>query len=378
MKRKTTKLLLAMKTIIGSIIGVGIFGLPFVASQAGFSISSIFILVVGFVYAITLILFSEIIMYTPGQSRISGLAGKYLGHHWKPIASFLQFSNSWGAMLGYIILGGAFLKAIFAPWFDISLFNSQLIFAIVSSFILIGGLGFVAYIESYFFWMVIALIISMIALGLPHAEFTNLLNIEPSNWHIPLGVALVAFGGFAAIPEAADVLNDEREKLRKAVIFSMLFCGLIYILFSGTVLMVTGGNTTQDALIGFAEVIAPWFVFIASIVGLFSVFSSFIVLGMSNIDGFVYDYKIRYVISWFITSLIPISIFLFGARNFIGVIGLTGGILGSLIGLMVIRMYKKARHDVCMPKRCLAIPSGALYLCQAIFLLGIIMQIIGD
>lgn len=378
MIKKNTRLILAMQTIIGSIIGVGIFGLPYVASQAGFFMNTAFIIIAGIVYATTLILFAEVIMYTPGHSRIAGLAEKYLGHHWKIPASFFQYTSSWGAMLGYTILGGSFLHAILQPWINIPLTTAQYLFVIISSLTLLGGLGLVAYIQAYFFWIISILIIAMLVFGLPYADFSQLLNIDWQYWSLPLGVVLFAFGGFAAIPEAADILNSERDKLRRAVILSVAFCALVYIIFSGTVLIVTGQGTTQDALIGFSEVIGPWFVIASSIVGLFSVFSSFVVLGISNLDGLLHDFKMRYLNSWLIVSVVPITIFALGARNFINVIGFTGGLIASLIGLIIIRMYKKAKHDVCMPKRCLNIPNFLIIFCQLVFLLGIILQIIGD
>jgi tyrosine-specific transport protein len=378
MKSKNSRaLLLAIQTIIGSIIGVGIFGLPYAASQSGFFISSIFIILVGFVYTVTLILFSEVIMYTNGQSRIAGLAERYLGHHWKIPTSLLQYASSWGAMLGYTILGGAFLQVILNLWFNIDLVTAQLLFVSFASLILIGGLGVVAYVQASFFWILIALLIAMVYLGAPSIDVQNLNTFNVSNWALPLSVALFAFGGFAAIPEAADILHDQKVKLRKAVIISVAFCTFVYLLFSAIVLAVTGSSTSSDGLIGFANVIAPWFATVASGIGLFSVFSSFMVLGISNLDGLVFDFKFRYLNAWLLVIAVPITLFLLGARSFIDVIGFTGGLIGSLIGLIVIRMYKKAKHDVCMPKRCLGMPRYLIFIAQVTFVVGIAMQIIG-
>lgn len=369
------RFLRSTQTIVGSVIGVGIFGLPYVVAQAGFLIGLIHLLVVGFVYTVALILYAEVIMYTPGKMRIAGLAERYLGHHWRHAASLFQYSNSWGAMIGYVVLGGGLLHALLATLTGGSEFLFQLVFFGVASLVLLGGLGLVSWVESYFFWTILLLSVFLVVAAIPNAEIANLFYTNLPSWTAPLGVALFAYGGFAAIPEAADILRGNKDLLRRSTIFAMVFCAAFYVLFTMSVVLVTGEATTEDALLGFSKVVGDWFLTVSGVIALYSIFSSYIVLGMSNIDGLVYDFRWRYLTSWLFVIAVPLVFFLIGARDFISVIGFTGGVIGSFIGLIVVRIYKKARRDVCMPKRCLTVPSYVIWFVQAVFILGIIVQL---
>lgn len=369
------RFLRSMQIIVGSVIGVGVFGLPYVVAQSGFLIGALHLLIVGFVYTVALFIYAEVIMYTPGKMRIAGLAERYLGHHWRHASSFFQYSNSWGAMIAYVVLGGGLLHALFETWLGGAELVYQIVFFVVASLVLLGGLGLVSWVESYFFWVILVLSVLLIVAAVPNIDAQNLIYVNLPNWASPLGVALFAYGGFAAIPEAADVLKGNRELLRRSTIYAMIFCASFYVLFTLAVVAVTGENTTQDALIGFSATVGQWFLTASGIVAIYAVLSSYIILGMSNIDGLVYDFRWKYVPAWFAVILIPAIFFLLGARDFIPVIGFTGGVIGSLIGLIVVRIYKKARSHVCMPKRCLTVPNYVLWFVQFIFLLGIFIQI---
>ena len=52
----------AIATLVGTIVGVGIFGLPYAAGQAGFFISSVYLFGLFFVFALLHLMFGEIIL----------------------------------------------------------------------------------------------------------------------------------------------------------------------------------------------------------------------------------------------------------------------------------------------------------------------------
>jgi len=365
-----------VQTSAGSIIGVGIFGLPFVFSQAGFVIGVAHLVLGALLYLVVLIMYAEVVMHTPGHKRLVGLVGKYIGPHARIPTMLVSYAHVWGAMVAYIIIGGEFLYALFGQGVGGLLGTYQVIFGISMSLVLIGGLGFISRIESIFVWALLGLLL-LVALGsLPHADLSNLATIEPRNWFLPFGVTLFAFGGVAALPETADVLGRQRYLLRRTVAYSILIVSIVYIIFSGVVVAVTGLETTQESILGLGSVIGDWAITVGAIIGLFSVFTSFIVLGVSVMDSLIYDYKMRYMPAWFIAVAFPFVAYLFGAKNFINVIGFTGAVLGTIVALTVIYLYKKAKRDVCIPKNCLLIPQWVTYVVTAIFIAGMILTLI--
>ncbi len=360
---------------IGSVIGVGIFGIPFIFAQAGFGIGMIHLIVIGAVNLVILLIYADIVMNTGGHHRISGIVERYAGPWWGHVASFLLFASSWGAMVAYIIIGGEFLQAILGPWLNISLMSWQLLFFVVSAFLLIGGLGFIAKLEVFFVFGLLALVTVILTASLPHADLAELTTFDTSMWFAPFGVVLFAFGGLAALPEMADVLGNKKSQLRKAILLGMGIVTIVYTVFAGVTVAVTGARTTQEAILGLGAVVGDWALVLGAFIGLFSVLTSFLILGIAIMNGLVFDYKWRYFRAWGLVVMIPVLVFLFGARDFIDVIGFTGAILVGLLSILLIYTYKKAKRDVCMPKRCLRVPNWLLWLTGAVFVGGIIFTI---
>ena len=179
------------------------------------------------------------------------------------------------------------------------------------------------------------------------------------------------------LPEMKDILGKNKSLLRPSVVLGFATIALMYALFATIVVSVTGAATTQEAILGLGEVIGDWAVTLGSLIGFVAVGTSFLILGVQIMNSFMYDYKRRYMLSWAFAGGVPVVVFLLGARDFIDVIGFTGGVLASLVGLITIRMYLKAKVHACTPKRCLAIPSWAMYLASLILFAGMIATIVG-
>ena len=103
---------LAVFSLVGTTIGAGIFGLPYVFAKAGFFIGLIeFIILVGIILLIQQML-GEVALRTPGKKRLIGYVEKYLNPKWKSWIMTSIFLGSIGVLLVYIILGGEFLSAL--------------------------------------------------------------------------------------------------------------------------------------------------------------------------------------------------------------------------------------------------------------------------
>lgn len=368
----------SVQPLIGSVIGVGIFGLPFVFAQAGFLVGLLYLVILGLANTVLLLMYGDIIKNTDGHARISGVVRMYLGHHWSWFATVVLFAASWGAMIAYIILGGGFLHALLGPIFGGTITMYQVIFFIVSGTLMVGGLGFIARIESVFVVLLLGMLFFILFGSVPHVALNNLLYVNADHWFLPFGVVLFAFGGLAAVPEMSHILGRYRaQDLNKSIVVGTVTVALVYALFAGVVTGVTGSNTTEDAITGVGAVVGNWALILGSMIGIVSVFTSFLILGISIMNGLTYDFKQRHLVSWGIAAGVPFVLFLAGARSFIHVIGFTGGVLGSLIAIIVIYMYIRAKNHVCTPKRCLMIPNYVLFLCSLVFGFGLIMTLAG-
>lgn len=358
--------------LIGSSIGVGVFGLPYVFAQSGFGIAIIHLMVVAGVNLSLLLMYADILRNTREHPRFTSIVKNYLGSFWSYIAALLLFLGVWGAMIAYIIIGGEFLHALLGSMIPFSTLAFQLIFFGIASIAVMGGLLFTSKIESTLVFLLFITLIILVGGSLPHIEPPNLVEVNLSNWAMPFGVILFAFGGFPVIPEMAEVLGRYRRRLPGAIITAVLTVAAVYLAFSGVIVAVTGPQTTQEAIQGLGSVVGNWVVIVGSIIGLISVFTSFVALALSNISTFNVDYKIPYLGAWFITISVPVTVFLLGARDFIGVIGVTGSIFVSSTGLLIILLYERAKGHVCLPKRCLVIPTWVVFLAALVMVFGIV------
>lgn len=366
----------SIQPLVGSVIGVGIFGLPFVFAQAGIGIALIHLVVLAVVNGTLLLVYADIIRNTKGNPRLTGLVRRYLGNGWSHLATVSLFGGSWGALVAYIIVGGEFLHALFAPLIGGGLFTYQMVFYAGCALLVIGGIGFISRLEVAFVMTLLAMLALIMIGSVPHVDVSNFAHVDTENWFLPFGVVLFAFGGIAAVPEMAHVLGRQKGRyLRPAIITGMVVVSIVYLLFSSIVTGVTGTNTTDEAILGLGAAVGDWALVLGAMIGLFSVFTSFLILAVSIMDTMIYDYKWRYLQGWALSVTVPLVIFLLGARSFIGVIGFTGGVLGSFIGLLVLYTYTKAKKDVCTPKRCLSIPNWILGICALVFSFGIVLTI---
>ena len=104
---------LALASLIGTIIGAGVFGIPYVMAKSGIIFCLFYFLILGAAALFLHLFFGEIVLRTKKKHRLIGYTEKYLGGRAKILVSFSTIIGTIGALLAYIILGGNFLKIIF-------------------------------------------------------------------------------------------------------------------------------------------------------------------------------------------------------------------------------------------------------------------------
>lgn len=376
MNKGRARFWMAVYAIVGSTIGVGIFSLPYVIAQAGPWLGLLWMFGVAVLNVMALQMYAEVVMFTPGRSRLPGLARRYLGEHMAPIVGFFGFMHGWGAMLSYIVIGGFFLHSLASFFINLPIVVFQAAFAGLMSLILLGGLGFVSWIEKYMVAVLAIVFLVMIVAGIPHMEFAHLLAPgSPGVWFLPFGPLLFAFSGFSAIPEAADLLRQDRGRLRDVIFTSSALITFFYVAFIVVAIAIAGPDITTEAIQGIAAEMGDWFLILGSIMGLAAVSTSFILIGISITDSLVYDFQFRHLPAWALTAVVPSFFFILGARDFLTIVSITGGVLGGLTGLLVLWIYTKARVDMCLPKRCLSIPRSVIFVVGLAYLVGIGLEL---
>ena len=367
----------ATAMLVGMIVGVGIFGVPYAVEKVGFALGATYIFVIGLLLLLVHLLYSEVILRTEGKHRLVGYAAIYLGEKGKIVAALAQISSFYGALIAYIIIGGQFLHLVLAPLLGGTILMYQVGFFVFMSLLVGAGLKLVAPIEFAMTALLLAVVGVILAFGLPYVWYPNLYVMNLKEIFFPYGVLLFALGGAAAIPEMRDLLRGQEAKMKRVVTLGTIIPLVITILFSFMVIGVSGENTTSEAISGLVGPLGQNIVLLGAIFGFLAIATSFLVLGLNLKEIFKIDYKINGWLSWVLACIVPFLVFLLARPEFISVIAFTGAVLGGLEGILIILIWLKARkHGKRTPEYQLNVSKWALSLMVLIFVLGIVYKII--
>lgn len=361
------------RPLIGTAVGVGIFGLPYVFSQAGYSYGLLALVLVAALSLLTFYLYADLLAITKGHVRFVAVVGHQLGPMGRVVATVAYLASLWGAMLAYVIIGGQFTANVFQPLFHGAEFTYQVIFWLVASVSMVGGTLFVRRLQATLIPLFFVMIVALTLYALPHLQVAYLTTVNTSHIFLPFGALVFAFSGFSAVPECRDALGRQVSLTRPALLLGAAIIATLYGLFTFAIVGMTGPFTSEQAVDGLRFIASPWLSIFVSAIGLCTVFTAFITVGNSLMNSLMYDFRQRFLSSWWLTVTLPLCVFVFGARDFIEVIGVTGGLLGGLSGIVLLVAYERARMTAQLPKRALAIPQIFVVLAFLVFAAMIIL-----
>ncbi len=367
----------AIAVLIGTIVGAGMFGIPYVVAQSGFLIGAAFLLFLTVISLLVHLIYGEIVCRTRKKHRLVGYAEHYLGKWGKIIITFSVLFGLFGALLVYIIISGEFLSTIFSPLLGGNTFIYSLIFFVFGAFAIFKGLVLIERLELVMTLFLFLIVFLIFFSGLSHFDVSNLKTINLKYFFLPYGVILWALAGASAIPEIKEVLTLDGKWYKRAIIWGTIIPAVLYFLFMFIVVGITGKSTTPESITGLVDSLGRNIIIWGAAFGALAAMTSFFVIGLCLKKVFWYDYKIKENLSWLLTCLIPLIGFLLGLREFIPIIGFLGVILGAVDGTILVLIYRKAKKKGDkQPEYSLKMPLFIAYALVGVFALGLIYQII--
>lgn len=350
----------AAAALAGTVIGAGIFGIPFVVSQIGFWPGVVYLLVLGGMMLFLNLLYHQVILQTPGDRQLTGYSQIYLGKWGKALATLAICSGAYGALLAYLIKTGEFLNLIF-PGISPNFF-SFLVF-ILASTALVFGLRSISFLQSLLVIALLALVVLISFLGAPQISLTNFAGFRSRFFFLPYGVILFAFLGASIIPEMEEILRGQSRQLKKAIVIGSLTPFLVYLLFAAVVVGVCGSLTSDDAIGGLTLFLPAWIIKLGAVLGVLTMISSYLALSYVLREVWFRDFHLPKPTAFLLAILPALIFFLAGAKNFIHVLGITGAISGGLEGILIILLFQRAKK--------IRRPSFILLVLMIIFIIGI-------
>ena len=371
------RFLCATAVLMATIVGVGMFSLPYAGAQSGFLIVAAFLFILTSIMVLLHLLYGEIVSRTKEKHRLVGYANYYLGKIGKRIVSFSVIIGLYGSLLVYIIVGGNFLHTIFSSLINVPGFVFNLIFFIIGVIAVYFGIKLIAELDILMALFLILIVFLFLYFGLDKLNIANLKTISWQNAFFPYGVILYSLAGMAAIPEIKEIIGKNSKLYKRSIILGTVIPAILYIMFIFSVIGLTGLDTSSEAIAGLVGLLGKKIIFIGALFGFLACLTSFFVLGLSLKKTFWYDFKINKNLSWLLVCIIPIGLFVLGIRGFVPIIVLLGSFLAVIEGTAIVLIYKKAkRFGDRIPEYSLKVSNVLRYIIILIFVLGFIYTLV--
>ena len=367
----TKKFLIATSVLVGTCIGAGVLGIPYVAAQAGFLVALAYIFLIGAIILFVNLYLGEVSLRTKGKHQLPGYADKYLGKRKKWLMAFATIFGIYSAIVAYILgIGESLSFLIFENANYTTLFG--ILFGLFMSSLLWKGMKSLKRFEKWGVGIIFLLLLGIFFIFIKDVSVNNLIYFNLGNVFLPLGVVLFALMSFHAIPEVNILLRRNKKLMKKIIFTGTLISVIFYILFALVVVGFKGLQTPEIATLALGKIFI--------VLGIFTMFTSYLALGNALREDFMYDDKMKRKKAWFLASITPIFIFfiieIFGFFSFTKILSIGGVVSGGLIGILILFMVKKAkRTGKRKPEYKLPINWWIIGILSLIFILGVVREI---
>jgi len=366
---------IAIATLIGTVIGAGILGIPYVVMKSGFGIGLITLLVVATIIIIIHLYLGEIALRTKENHRFIGYSGVYLGKTAKRFATFTNLFSVFGSLLVYILISGSFIQII-SRGINISIESGQIFFWLLMTLSLMFGIKRMERTELMMLIFLALTVIFIFIDGFESIEFSNFLTFNPQNIFLPYGVLIYAFASISAVPLMRDTLKGEENKLKGSIKTGLFIAAVIYLIFVFLGVGVSGSLVSEDALLGMSKVVGEKIILLGALFGLFAISTSYIAYSFHLKQTLIYDLGIKRKMAVSMVVFIPILLFISSSAGFIETVILLGAIFGGLEGILLIGIYKKSREKGNRdPEYSLKISNFIFLLIFLVFVAGIFYEL---
>ncbi len=366
---------IATAQLIGSIIGVGVFGVPYALTKIGPALGVLYFVVLGGIQLLQHLFYAEAAIACPDKLRLAGLAERYIGRRAKHVAAISTIFGYWASLLAYMIVGGTFLHILFSPFFGGQPFVYQVVWSVVGAGVIFFGLDIVSRIDFVATVGLLGAMCVLIAIGVPHMQLASFATTGVPDYILPYGVILFSLGGLPAILEMEDILKGRHRHYRLAVIAGTLISTVLTFTFGYVLWGVVGTAATHDAVAGLTSALGPRITSLTAVFGFLAISTSFFSTAINLQSTIQYDYKFRRITAWLLTAGVPFAIFLWGAKNFISIISFSGAVFGGASAILVAMLYIAVTKRRLVKEKPLGVPVWTAYLSMLLLSVGALYEI---
>ncbi|MBU6141822.1 hypothetical protein KGO95_01715 [Patescibacteria group bacterium] len=329
----------------GTIIGAGVFALPYIFAQVGVRAGLIGLVLCGVLFGFLYYVYGDVIARTAGEHRFVGYARTYLGKPGFLLALFVGFFELIVILAIYLILAPSFSQLIVggaAGW-------HLLAFWIIASAVALSSNRKMAFLEFLIVAGIVMIMALLFILGIPKFSPALISGVDWKHlWNFAIvGPILFSLSGSLAVPEIIRYFHDEKIPVaffRRTVWLGMSIAIVAYAAFVLGVLSLSPA-VSSDAVSGLRGAVAPGVLAVIGVLGILSLLSSYIVAGLNVRHIVEYDLGLPRLAGAGTLVAAPLLLYMAGLQNFMGAVSFAGSIFLPLESILIIFMWMKMRRQ---------------------------------
>jgi amino acid permease len=336
------RLLLAIGLLAGTIIGAGIFSLPYIFSRLGIMSGLLYLVFFTLVYFLIHLMYARVLELNPGRHQFFYLAHHYLPSFWGGLASFIILAELLLVLAVYLTLAPIFIQLVL----PINSLNALLIFWLLGSAFIFMRLSLLGLAEAAGTIGILAIIFLIFFAGGNNVlAVPKFRPIDVGLFFLPFGPLLFSLAGRPAIHKVVEehrvaALSRQGFSLGRAIFWGTAIPAMIYFLFVLAVLRLNP-YVSPDTIssLGF---LSPELLGILGVLGFITLWTSYFMIGANIKDILRIDLKWAPTPAALFVLVVPLGLYFGGLNNFLAVVSLTGSIFLALEAIFVIAMWRRA------------------------------------
>lgn len=372
--------------LAGTIIGAGVFALPYLFLKAGILTGLFYLTIFTIAFVLIHLMYADVVLGTAGDHRFAGYAQIYLGKFARWASLLITIIGMILVLTVYLILSISFIHLIFPK---IAGTDDLIAFWLLSSLAVFLGVKKLALAEILSTYGIAAIMLIILSYGLVHiGRFIEAPLLNLNSVFLPYGAILFSLSGRVAIPALVDYFKKDPEltssgrlkiigNAKWSIIIGTVFSALLYLIF---IIGVFGASASSkispDSVAGLVGHLPTPALYLFGLLGLISMWSTYIVIGYDVLRSLKFDFRFSALLANIIIIFAPIFLYFTGLKNFIPLVSLIGGVFLGLEALLIVLMWRR------LPKisegvRILKPNRFLTYALLLIFILGIILTLVG-
>jgi len=377
MRKIFNQLIFPASLLATTIIGAGMFALPYLFEKAGILTGLFYLIFFGTLFALIHLMYADIIVRTPENRRLSGYARIYLGKIGYWLSVFMTIFGALLVLTIYLVLSISFMKLILPVAPDIYIVS---IFWFLGSLAIFFSIKELALSDFFIFMAMAAMIFIIFGFGfyggLERVRTVSLFNL--GNLFLPFGAVLFSMYGRSAIPALLGYFRNNGQSPiegRRPIIIGSVAPAVIYAIFVFGILGLSNG-VSPDAVSGLVKNLSPVILWILGILGTISLWSTYIIIGRDIKKSLEHDFGAPLVVSGLTVMAAPILFYTSGFQNFLQLVEFVGAIIIGLEGVFIVLMWLKASKIASEHKMINKLSPLSIGLLLLVFVGGIVYKVI--